>query len=176
MFFLSLLFLTYTSKLYEPSCHDIWKASHRSNNQYESASQITPHIWIGSVCAAHNYSWLIENDIFLSISVASEWSYSIHYASYHRHIPINNIIDDDDIDSLLKIGKLIHENEDDGSILVYCTTGTARSSAAVVWYLLGYLMHDRSYDDVETFVRSKRPIITPNPTLRSIVTKKLELK
>lgn len=46
-------------------------------------------------------------------------------------------------------------------VLVHCTAGISRSASVVILYLM--IHYNLTYDDAYTYVKSKRPIIEPNP-------------
>lgn len=46
-------------------------------------------------------------------------------------------------------------------VLVHCTAGVSRSASVVILYLMVY--YNLTYDEAYNYVKSKRPIIDPNP-------------
>lgn len=155
-----------------------WKPS--PSDHYNDADQITKNIFLGNVCAAHNDSWLDEENITVVISVASEWPELLYRGKrwvqfYHFPMEDTSLQSERVVRRTMRVlATLIHHlltDEEDNSILVHCNMGISRSSAVVIHYLQEYEMSSSRYRSIEAFVREKRPVIKPNALFRRILVK-----
>lgn len=149
-----------------------WKPSPLS--PYNDADLITPNLFLGNVCAAHNDFWLEMNEITMVISVAREWSFLPYHGT--REIKFFHFLLDDSINEdgesvrnvLKEVARLIDSVRNE-KVLVHCNMGISRSASVVLYYLMEYEMRGISYTTLEKFVKSKRPVTKPNPLYRRIL-------
>lgn len=98
---------TLETRVYQPmsperlqQCHDEradWIARHFPHVPYNAADEIVPGLWVGSVCAARNASFLSEHGIGLALSVANEWNFDGQYGST-RYVYVPGLQDSVDED------------------------------------------------------------------------------
>lgn len=184
-FITSIIFLSHVLSecVDEAKCHDIrLNANYWKDDEYDvynDADLIEDGLYLGNVCAAHNESWLKENNIKLVISVANEWKSdtclytdpSIKSLSFK--LDDSNNEDESKARSILdETALIIREHLKDkmnGNVLVHCNMGISRSSAVVIRYLqLKYLK--KSYRFLFNRVKARRRVIKPNNLFGRLLT------
>jgi predicted protein tyrosine phosphatase len=150
---------------------------------YNPADQITPMLWVGSVCAATNRTFLEENGIALVISMASEWPFTGNFDGIaFKSVPLHDSIYEDEnetLDALRLTASIIESytsNPTPPGVLVYCNMGISRSVTAIIYTMI-YLDNSDSERSARLpfatyleVVRAKRPIARPNQLYQRILT------
>ncbi|KAJ6228539.1 dual specificity protein phosphatase [Anaeramoeba flamelloides] len=131
-------------------------------------SEIIPDfLWLGSVRTANNEKVLrllgIKRIINLSIEVEKENKSDLDlYAKLgikHRSITFDDKVNVDITQKIERVVNIINEN--DSKILIHCSMGISRSSAAIIYYLMKF--QSLSYQQAFGWVKSCRSLIDPNP-------------
>lgn len=164
----------------EEKCEDIrknanyWKPD--EFDVYNDADLIIDGLYLGNVCAAHNETWLKENDIGLIINVAREWKNSGDCTSVKQvsfDLDDSNSEDEDKARQMLGEAALLIRNylnvKKKGNVLVHCNMGISRSSSVVLRYMqMKY--PKRSYQRLLAIVQARRRVIKPNNLFGRILT------
>jgi hypothetical protein len=142
-------------------------------NEYHHADKIIDNIYLGDVCAAHNRTWLIENNISLVVNVALEWDTTTYYGIDFLYIPFDDTTDQD-IKATRRLinevaSRLINEayNRNNTNILIHCNMGISRSSTILLRYL--QIAHHMNYHSAIEFIKEKRPFVKPNSLFKRIL-------
>lgn len=163
-----------------------WKPSKES--VYNDADYIIDGIYLGNVCAAHNKSWLDQEGITYVISVSTEWEDFPYYGENYNermvdffHFPLGARASDDDrervmivfyqVSSLMNnIFHLAERLKRKERILIHSGMGVSRSSSALLWYLKHFSRYSQvPYEQIESFVKAKRPVIQPSSLYKDIL-------
>lgn len=148
---------------------------------YRIADQVTPRIWVGSVCAALDVAFLRVNNIGLVISMASEWPFSGTNAHggdiQYMHAPLHDTLHEDlyhmiesfklASDAVLAHIETKKNGAQGGNVLIYCNMGISRSVSATIYTLMVMDKEGRhSFADHLKTVKDVRPIANPNSHYR----------
>ena len=162
-------------------CDDIrlaanqWKPS--PSDDYNDADYIIDNIYLGNVCAAHNLTWLKQNNITVIFNVATEWRSNC--VDEHQFVCFDYPFDDkttlDERHTRRHVNnitlKLISMSDKDShlNILVHCNMGISRSTTVVIRYL--QIVHDMTYREALAHIKKERPVVKPNRLLKKILIK-----
>ena len=142
-------------------------------SEYRHADKIIDTIYLGDVCAAHNRTWLVENDISLVVNVAHEWNASIYSGIDFLYFPFDDATDLD-IKATRRLinniaSRLVDKVDDCAScnILIHCNLGISRSSTIVIRYLQS--AYHMTYRTAVKFIKEKRPVAKPNTLFKKIL-------
>jgi protein-tyrosine phosphatase len=123
--------------------------------------EVVPGVFIGSIGAALNKNFLLENQISHILTVADNLNSSFPELFTYKSIEILdtiefnilNVFDEafSFIDTALAAGQ---------KVLVHCFAGKSRSATIIIAYLMKN--HSMSLDSALKFLKSKRPVIMPN--------------
>jgi protein-tyrosine phosphatase len=84
-------------------------------------------------------------------------------------IPIDDRSDVNIHPYLAPASDYIESNIQKGNVFVHCYAGISRSASIIIAYLI--LKKNYTYEDAYNLVKSKRPIIHPNPGFNEILKK-----
>ncbi len=109
---------------------------------YNDADFIIDKIYLGNICAAHNLTWLNENNISIIINVASEWNKKSHEGKDSYYFPFDDSIHLDMKKTRQLINKITNllvnhviDNNGISNIFVHCNMGISRSGTILIRYL-----------------------------------------
>jgi serine/threonine/tyrosine-interacting-like protein 1 len=182
---LAILFTTlvYTKCVTDEQCKDIrlnanyWKPD--EYDAYNDADLIIDGLYLGNVCAAHNESWLKENNIQLIITIAKEWKDSDQCTNGEgiksAHFDLDDSVNEDEhktrtvLDNAALLIKKHLSRKENGNALVHCNMGISRSSSVVLRYLqMKY--PKKSYQRLLTMVQARRRVVKPNNLFGRLLT------
>lgn len=127
-------------------------------NHYD---QITEHIYLGDQQSLLDVDLLSKVDVVLSCTDFADFSLLEFFHINHVLRVMYDNVDYDiskDLDFCYKIiDDAIKRNE---KILVHCIAGVSRSASVVIYYLMKKT--GKKYDEVYSYVKSKRNMIKPN--------------
>ena len=122
-------------------------------------NKITDNIYLGNFVAARNVRNLKNEGIKKVLYVMQ-----CPLMTYNKEDDINQeiikIVDVPSENIIKYFGKCLKFIEGDDKILVHCMEGVSRSATIVIAYIMW--KEKKSMNDAIKFVRSKRPIISPN--------------
>jgi len=78
----------------------------------------------------------------------------------HKTASIFDAPHEDILTIIKEMKEFIDEAMEEGGVLVHCVAGISRSAAVVIAYIM--MTQQKSLEEVESYVRSKRPCIKPN--------------
>lgn len=142
-------------------------------SEYHHADKIIDNIYLGDVCAAHNRTWLIENNISLVMNIALEWDATSHYGIDFLYIPFDDSTDLDIRATRRRINnvasRLIDEVADrtNTNILVHCNMGISRSATILLRYL--QIAYHMNYHSAINFIKEKRSVVKPNSLFKRLL-------
>jgi len=171
-------------------CHEERLARFPAGTEYHMADELVPGVWVGSVCASRNETFLREKQISLALSVANEWNvegmnlYTGHEGTLYFHIA--GLLDDparekeEQVLTLLQDAVVViqywreHEPWAAGSVLIYCNMGVSRSVTVALAYLMldpGFARQYSRNKDPLYLAQQKRPVANPNWLYRQVLYK-----
>lgn len=130
-------------------------------------TRITERIWLGNYADAKDIARLKREGITHVLSCAGELP-MVDYPNGIVNVKLD--LDDDPRERIANV--FVYTNrfiEDalrgDGKILVHCAAGISRSATVLAWYLM--TKTGASPAAVIAYLRSRRPIVNPNPGFRN---------
>jgi hypothetical protein len=126
-------------------------------------------LYIGSYHSACDDKFLRECDIQVIVNCGYELINKFPTTMIYKKIPLDDVDDSPLGEYLDSAVKFIHEQLESGkNVLVHCMMGKSRSAAIVIAYLLYRSTIDKSLglDSLQKaylFLKSRRPIVSPNP-------------
>jgi protein-tyrosine phosphatase len=131
-------------------------------------------IYLGNICAAHNLTWLNENNISIIINVASEWKEISYEGKDSYYFPFEDSINLD----MKKTRQLINTitnllvnhvifNNGISNILVHCNMGISRSATILIRYL--QMVNGMNFKEALNYIKNKRPVVKPNRLFKRIL-------
>jgi hypothetical protein len=141
----------------------------RGGMDWQDASVILPHVWVGNAPAALNEGWLRANGIGVVVNCAAKGEIMPMPAAaraasgvraFHS-LDITESVAIDPLPALLRGADLVAEAVAAGTpVLVHCLVGMNRSVSTALVYLMKY--HGLDLLTALHFVKGKRPIAFPN--------------
>lgn len=138
------------------------------------ADLIIDRIYLGSVCAAHNRTWLSENNISFVFNVAREWNTVDYQGNIEQFYFALDDATNLDIKTTRRFintiaSRLVDVSTDfsTSNILVHCNMGISRSATIVVRYL--QLAHHLTYRQAIKLIKDARPIAKPNTLFKRML-------
>ncbi|KAH3757873.1 Leucine-rich repeat protein SHOC-2 [Pelomyxa schiedti] len=127
------------------------------------ADQIIPHLWLGSIAAAKNRNFLVENNVTHIVSVVARNYNHSWYPHLCKYLVIE--ADDEPETDLLSKFSSCHQFIDEGlsqgsSVLVHCAVGASRSATVVISFLMKKL--NLPMAEALAMVQTARPCVSPN--------------
>jgi protein tyrosine/serine phosphatase len=141
--------------------------------QYNNADRIIDNIYLGDVCAAHNRTWLVDNNISFVFNVASEWNNTTYHGIELLYFPFDDATNLDIKSTRRLINNIASRLVDividhsTSNILVHCNMGISRSSAVVVRYL--QIAYHMNYRTAMKLIKDIRPVTKPNSLFKRIL-------
>ncbi len=158
----------------------------RVSTLYNSADEIVPGVWVGSVCAARSESFLRYSDVALIAGTADEWFYEgLSPDNRTEYIAIPGLRDSPDEEDegavLLLFQHAVQRIQDwqarhspeerRGGILIYCNMGISRSVSVALAYLMMTGQMPSVNTDPVPFIQAIRPSANPNWLYRQVLGK-----
>lgn len=125
-------------------------------------SQILPNLWLGGQDVLNNPSFFEKQDVTYVLSLGPNAPDARIKLVSRCQINLPDVPGADLGRHFAKIVRFIAEGRHSakGCVYVHCAAGISRSTTAVCAYLMAHL--DLSFDEVLTFVASKRKAVCPN--------------
>ena len=120
-------------------------------------NQITEKVYLGSLKAAENYEYLLNNKIFNILSLTPE---TPKFPSTKLNQKIINIDDFSNQNIIQYFYECIEFIEKSNKVFVHCNKGISRSATIVIAYLMW--KNHFNYIDSYFYVKNKRNFISPN--------------
>jgi protein tyrosine phosphatase len=127
---------------------------------YNDADLIIDNIYLGNICAAHNLTWLNENNISFIINVASEWNEISYEGKNTYYFPFDDSINLDmkktrqlinKVTNLLVNHVIFIADNGISNILVHCNMGISRSGTILIRYL--QMVYGMSFKEALKFIK-----------------------
>ena len=120
-------------------------------------NQITEKVYLGSLKAAENYEYLINNKIYNILSLTSDTPKILSTKLNQKIIDINDFSNENIIQYFYECIQFI---ENSNKVFVHCNKGISRSATIVI----AYIMWKNHYNYIDSFfyVKNKRNFISPN--------------
>jgi len=120
-------------------------------------NQITEKVYLGSLKAAENYEYLLNNKIFNILSLTSDTPKILSTKLNQKIIDINDFSNENIIQYFYECIQFI---ENSNKVFVHCNKGISRSATIVI----AYIMWKNHYNYIDSFfyVKNKRNFISPN--------------
>lgn len=131
-------------------------------NGVMTMDQITPIIWLGNMGDAVNVAELQAHKITAILCLEASTKFVPGFE--RRVVPMDDGVPDQDIlmqQSLTYADELLDAKH---VLLIHCAAGISRSSTVTIGVLMK--REQKSWDEAESFVRARRPMIFPNPALK----------
>lgn len=124
-------------------------------------SEVMPGLYIGSIGAALNKPYLLENGISHILTVADNLKNSFPDIFTYKSLEILDTIEFNILSILDEALEFIETAlNSQGKVLVHCFAGKSRSATVVCAYLMK--KHSMRLEQAIEFLKSKRPCIMPN--------------
>jgi protein tyrosine phosphatase len=127
----------------------------------KTLDQIIPHLFLGNLEDASDINLLNKYDIKYIINISGFENKFPKKFVYYK-ININDSPNENIFRYFRETGEFINNAVSTGkNILVHCHAGISRSASIIIAYLISWT--NRSFDQSYSLVKSRRPIINPNP-------------
>lgn len=124
-------------------------------------SEVIPGLYIGSIGAALNKNFLLENQIGFILTVADNLNNSFPDLFTYKSIEILDTIDFNILNVLDQAFEFIDTAVNSGNkVLVHCFAGKSRSATVVIAYLMK--KHSMRLEAALEYLKAKRPVVMPN--------------
>ncbi|CAD8120329.1 unnamed protein product [Paramecium sonneborni] len=125
-------------------------------------------LYLGDLDDAQNKQWLKSHQICCVITVANGQPISYYDNTIKHHYYF--IDDKADFKIQKYFSKVFHDIDrelQNTNVLIHCAAGISRSATFVIGYLIK--RKQMSYKQAFNYVKSRRPMIRPNPGFQSIL-------